>query len=115
MKYTIFVVMFSFSPISPQYFEYAEEAEWVVEVMKATGQPTAITMCVGPAGDSNNVPVGECAVRLARAGSLFPTVIASNSFNLCRLHDRGKKMRGKENSVDRVRGAVKGRCAQRGI
>ena len=36
--------------------------------MKATGKPTAITMCIGTAGDSNNEPVEECAVKLARAG-----------------------------------------------
>ncbi|KAJ7340115.1 hypothetical protein OS493_002841 [Desmophyllum pertusum] len=52
-----------------EYFEYGEEAEWVLEVMKTTGKPTAITMCIGPVGDSNNVPTGECAVRLARKGA----------------------------------------------
>lgn len=29
-------------------------------------------MCIGPAGDSNHVPTGECAVRLARKGNFFP-------------------------------------------
>ena len=38
--------------------------------MKATGKPIAITMCIGPAGDSSNVPPGECAVRLTRAGTV---------------------------------------------
>ena len=38
--------------------------------MKSTGKPTTITMCIGPTGDTNNVPVGECAVRLARAGNV---------------------------------------------
>lgn len=52
-----------------EFFEYGEEAEWVVEVMKNTGKPTAITMCIGPVGDSNNVSTGECAVKLARAGA----------------------------------------------
>ena len=46
-----------------------EEAEWAVEVMKSTGKPTAITMCIGPAGDSSGVSPGECAVRMARAGT----------------------------------------------
>ena len=41
-----------------------------MEVMKATGKPTAITMCIGPPGDTNNVPPGECAVRLARKGNV---------------------------------------------
>ena len=54
-----------------QFFEYAEEAEWAVEVMKSTGKPTAITMCIGPTGDTNRVPTGECAVRLARKGRFF--------------------------------------------
>ena len=57
-------------PFPRQYFEFVEEAEWVVEVMKATGEPTAITMCIGPPGDANNVPPGECAVRLARKGNV---------------------------------------------
>ena len=39
--------------------------------MKTSGKPTAITMCIGPAGDSNHVPTGECAVRLARKGNFF--------------------------------------------
>ena len=56
------------TPLLSQFFEYCEEAEWVVEVMKTTGKPTAITMSIGPAGDSNNVPPQECAVRLARTG-----------------------------------------------
>jgi len=38
--------------------------------MKNTGKPTAITMSIGPVGDSNNVSTGECAVKLARAGKL---------------------------------------------
>lgn len=52
-----------------EFFYYIEEAEWVVEVMKSTGKPAAITMCIGPAGDGNKVPPGECAVRLAKAGA----------------------------------------------
>ena len=39
-------------------------------VMKTFREQTAITMCIGPAGDSSNVPAGECAVRLARAGTM---------------------------------------------
>ena len=41
-----------------------------MEVMRATGKPTAITMCIGPPGDTNNVPPGECAVRLASKGNV---------------------------------------------
>ena len=53
----------------PQYFEYAEEAVWAVEVMKSTGKPVAITMCIGPGGDCNGHPCGDCAVKLAKAGT----------------------------------------------
>ncbi|XP_078345626.1 betaine--homocysteine S-methyltransferase 1-like isoform X2 [Oculina patagonica] len=52
-----------------EFFANVEEAEWVVEVMKSTGKPTAVTMCIGPQGDLANVSPGECAVRLARAGA----------------------------------------------
>ena len=45
-----------------------EEAEWAVEVCKATGKPTAVSLAIGPQGDFHDVPTGECAVRLARAG-----------------------------------------------
>ena len=38
--------------------------------MKSTGKPAAITMCIGPAGDGNRVLPGECAVRLAKAGTV---------------------------------------------
>lgn len=52
-----------------QFFANVEEAEWAVEVMKSTGKPTAVTLCIGPDGDSCDVPPGECAIRLARAGT----------------------------------------------
>ena len=60
----------TYCPLSPQFFGYVEEAEWVVEVMKSTGKPTAVTMCIGPLGDYANVSPGDCAVRLARAGNV---------------------------------------------
>lgn len=45
-----------------------EEAEWAVETCKATGKPTAVSLCIGPQGDLHGIPTGECAVRLAHAG-----------------------------------------------
>ena len=45
-----------------------EEAEWAVESCKATGKPTAVSLCIGPQGDLHGIPTGECAVRLAHAG-----------------------------------------------
>ena len=62
--------MLTYCPLSLQFFGYVEEAEWAVEVIKSTGKPTAIAMCIGPQGDRKNVPPGECAVRLARAGTV---------------------------------------------
>ena len=53
-----------------QFFGNVEEAEWAAEVLKSTGKPTAITLSIGPHGDQKNVPAGECAVRLARAGTV---------------------------------------------
>ena len=50
-------------------FFYVEEAEWAIEVMKATGKPVAMCMCVCTAGDMEEVPIDECAVRIAKAGT----------------------------------------------
>ena len=51
-----------------QYFEHVEEAEWAVQVLKTTGKPVAVTMCIGPEGDLTGVSPGDCAVRLVQAG-----------------------------------------------
>ena len=53
-----------------QFFAHVEEAEWAAEVLKSTDKPSAITLCIGPHGDRKNVSAGECAVRLARAGTV---------------------------------------------
>ena len=42
--------------------------EWAIEVALETGKPVGATMCIGPTGDENQVPVGECAIR-------FPTCL----------------------------------------
>uniref|UniRef100_A0A8C3WC07 Betaine--homocysteine S-methyltransferase 2 n=1 Tax=Catagonus wagneri TaxID=51154 RepID=A0A8C3WC07_9CETA len=52
-----------------QYFEYAEEAVWAVEVLKESGKPVAATMCIGPEGDMHGRTPGECAVKLVKAGA----------------------------------------------
>ncbi|XP_023585224.1 S-methylmethionine--homocysteine S-methyltransferase BHMT2 isoform X2 [Trichechus manatus latirostris] len=52
-----------------KYFEHAEEAVWAVEVLKEAGKPVAATMCIGPEGDMHDVPPGECAVKLVKAGA----------------------------------------------
>ena len=45
-----------------------EEAEWAIEVMKATGKPVAVCITISVDKDSNGVPTEECALRLARSG-----------------------------------------------
>ena len=45
-----------------------EEAEWAIEVMKATGKPVAMCLNICLAGDFEGVPVDECVVRIAKAG-----------------------------------------------
>ncbi|XP_058028555.1 betaine--homocysteine S-methyltransferase 1-like isoform X2 [Ahaetulla prasina] len=51
------------------YFEHVEEATWAVETLKESGLPVAVTLCIGPEGDMDGVPPGECAVRLVTAGA----------------------------------------------
>ena len=38
--------------------------------MKKSGIPISISMCIGPLGDFNDVPVEEVGVRLAKAGEI---------------------------------------------
>nr|XP_005990768.1 PREDICTED: betaine--homocysteine S-methyltransferase 1 isoform X1 [Latimeria chalumnae] len=52
-----------------EYFEHVEEAEWAVHVLKESGKPIASSLCIGPQGDLNGVPPGECAVKLVKAGA----------------------------------------------
>ncbi|XP_065837098.1 betaine--homocysteine S-methyltransferase 1-like [Oscarella lobularis] len=54
-----------------EYFEHVEEAEWAVEVLKKSGKPVGLTMCIGPEGDLHGVSAGDCAVKLAKAGVDF--------------------------------------------
>ena len=43
--------------------------EWAIEHVKTYGKPVAATICIGPSGDEDGVSLGECAVRMARAGA----------------------------------------------
>merc|ERR1739848_213922 len=52
-----------------EYFRNVVEIEWAVEVALEFNLPVAATMCMGPSGDENGVSVGECAIRMARAGA----------------------------------------------
>merc|ERR1712200_228126 len=51
-----------------EYFRNINEMEWAIKIAVDTGKPVAASMCIGPTGDENEVPVGECAVRMAKAG-----------------------------------------------
>lgn len=52
-----------------EYFEHVEEAEWAVEVLKESGMPVAVSLCIGTEGDLHGISTGECGVRLAKAGA----------------------------------------------
>merc|ERR1711953_1552698 len=54
-----------------EYFRNILEMEWAIEVALDYGIPVAATMCIGPVGDESGVGVGECAVRMAKAGALL--------------------------------------------
>ena len=68
-KYTILLRLLRQNYMFFKLFFYVEEAEWAIEVMKATGKPVAMCMCVCTAGDMEEVPIDECAVRIAKAGT----------------------------------------------
>ena len=50
-----------------------EEAEWAIEVMKATGKPVAMCLSICTA-DLEGVPIDECAVRIAKAGISYISI-----------------------------------------
>jgi len=52
-----------------EYFFYVQEMEWAIELCKSYGKPIAATMAIGPKGDRNGISVGECAVRMSKAGA----------------------------------------------
>lgn len=52
-----------------EFFRNIEEMEWAIEHVKTLGKPIAATMCISPKGDGNGVPLGECGIRMAKAGA----------------------------------------------
>lgn len=60
-----------------ELFFYVEEAEWAIEVMKATGKPVAMCLNVCSVGDLEGVSPGDCAIRIAKAGA---DIIGVNCF-----------------------------------
>jgi len=63
------LVKYDIDLIICEYFRNIIEMEWAIEIALATGKTVAASMCIGPDGDENGVPVGECAVRMAKAGA----------------------------------------------
>lgn len=64
---------------SLQYFEHVEEAEWAVQVLKASGKPVAATLCIGPEGDLNGISPGDCAVKLVKAGTTISRTLSNRN------------------------------------
>ena len=52
-----------------QFFFHVEEIEWAIEEALKSGMVVAATMAISVKGDMNGVPIGECAVRMAKAGA----------------------------------------------
>ncbi|XP_064603301.1 betaine--homocysteine S-methyltransferase 1-like [Liolophura sinensis] len=52
-----------------EFIGHIREAELAIEVMKTYNLPVACTLKIGPTGDWNDISVGDCAVRMARAGA----------------------------------------------
>lgn len=48
---------------------HVEEIEWAIEELKKSGLPVVATMAIGAEGDKAGVSLGECAVRMVRAGA----------------------------------------------
>ena len=57
--------------------------EWAIEVLKKGGKPVVATMCIGSSGDVDGVSAGECAVRMANAGTSQAYLLGDfqNAFN----------------------------------
>ena len=53
-----------------QYFRNIEEMEWAIEHVKTYGKPVAATICVGPNGDEDGVPLGKDLFR--NTNQIFP-------------------------------------------
>ena len=66
-----------FNPYCCQFFLHVEECVWAIEVCREFDLPVAAMITVGPLGDFHDVPPGECAVRMARAGA---DVVGTNCY-----------------------------------
>ncbi|XP_050714848.1 betaine--homocysteine S-methyltransferase 1-like [Eriocheir sinensis] len=55
--------------IIAEFIFHIEEMEWAIEEALKTGLPVAATLAIDERGDHAGIPVGECAVRMAKAGA----------------------------------------------
>ena len=58
-----------------QYFRNVEEMEWAIEHVKTYGKPVAATICIGPNGDEDGVPLGRDLFR-----NMYQPNISGNLF-----------------------------------
>ena len=54
-----------------QYFRNVEEIEWAIEHVKTYGKPVAATICVGPNGDEDGIPLGKDLFRNGQENSIL--------------------------------------------
>ena len=54
-----------------QYFRNVEEMEWAIEHVKTYGKPVAATICIGPNGDEDGVPLGRDLFRNVYQPNIF--------------------------------------------
>ena len=54
-----------------QYFRNIEEMEWAIEHVKTYGKPVAATICVGPNGDEDGIPLGKDLFRNGQENSIL--------------------------------------------
>ncbi|CAK8690984.1 unnamed protein product [Clavelina lepadiformis] len=52
-----------------EFFNYIEELELCIDVMKKANKPIAVSMRIGPNPDHSDVSLEECTVRMAKAGA----------------------------------------------
>jgi len=76
-----------------------EETEWALEVLKNIGVPIAVTLCVDKLGTISGTSLGDCAIRMAKAGA--------NVVGVCCKFDESPKVvieyvERMKNALDRV-------------
>lgn len=69
--------------LSVQYFQNWGEIELAIGVAKSFGLPVAASMCMGRMGSLDGFTLGQCAVRMAKAGADVGEAQAVNTADEC--------------------------------